>query len=274
VGTTNKTRLADYLDAVTGETALLLKVHRSNFALVGFTEETPLPELAAAGRSRGLPLMVDLGSGALVDLAPAGLEGEPTVPAVVAGGADLCAFSGDKLLGGPQAGILVGRRDLVERIRKHPLLRALRPDKLSLAALEATLEIYREGTAREEIPTLRMLTASLDELAARKDRLLATLRAAGLPLELAARRLRSAVGGGALPLAEPETWTVALRHRTETTEAFAARLARGPRPLVVRIVDDQVVLDVRTLEGGDLEEAAIQVAAACGVAAQGNVRLG
>ena len=275
VGTTNKTRLADYLGGVTPETALWLKVHRSNFALIGFHEETPVAELAAAGQPRRLPVMVDLGSGALVDLAPHGLGGEPTVAGVVGAGADLCTFSGDKLLGGPQAGILVGRRDLLERIWKHPLMRALRPDKLSLAALEATLEIYREGTALQEIPTLRMLTAPLHELEARKERLLRALRAADLPLDLAGRRMRSAVGGGALPGVEPETWTVLLRHHHESADAFAARLARSPRPLVVRIADDQIVLDVRTLEGADLDEAAAQLAAACRIDGQGgSVRFG
>jgi L-seryl-tRNA(Ser) seleniumtransferase len=262
VGTTNKTRLADYLERVGPDTAALLKVHRSNFALVGFTEETPVGALAEA-RPAQIPVLVDLGSGALVDLAPFGLAGEPPVPAVLQQGADLVAFSGDKLLGGPQAGILVGRRDLIERIRKHPLSRALRPDKLSLAALEATLELYREGAALAEIPTLRMLTTPLSRLQERKDHLLAALEAVDLPLAIGARRICSAVGGGALPLAEPETWAVSLRHASISADRFAARLSSGRLPLVVRISDDEILLDVRTLEQEELADAAARIAEAC-----------
>jgi L-seryl-tRNA(Ser) seleniumtransferase len=262
VGTTNKTRLPDYVERITPETAALLKVHRSNFALVGFTAEVAVAELAAE-RPAGLPLLVDLGSGALVDLAPFGLAGEPTVERVLQQGADLVTFSGDKLLGGPQAGILVGRRDLIERVWKHPLSRALRPDKLSLAALEATLELYREGSALEQIPTLRMLTTPLPQLAVRKDHLLAALRAADLPLQLQARQLRSAVGGGALPLAEPETWTVTVRLPGRSADELAAELSAGALPLVVRIFEDDVVLDVRTLEDDDLTGVVAQLARAC-----------
>jgi L-seryl-tRNA(Ser) seleniumtransferase len=262
VGTTNRTRLLDYQQPLGPDTAAWLKVHRSNFALVGFTAEVGTAELAAA-RPPGLALLVDLGSGALLDLAPHGLPGEPPVSRVLKEGADLVMFSGDKLLGGPQAGILVGRRDLIERARKHPLARALRPDKLSLAALEATLEIYREGeaAARAEIPTLRLLTAGLPELERRKDRLLAALARAALPLVVGARRARSAVGGGALPLAEPETWAVTVRHPSLGAEALAARLSAAPVPLVVRIAEDQVVLDLRTLEDGDLPEVVAALAA-------------
>ena len=262
VGTTNRTRLADYQGASTPETAAWMKVHRSNFALVGFTAEVGLAELAA-GRPAGVPLLVDLGSGALVDLAPFGLPGEPPVSRVLQQGADLVAFSGDKLLGGPQAGILVGRRDLIERVRKHPLARALRPDKLSLAALEATLEIYREGEAAAfaEIPTFRSLTVALPELERRKDQLLAALAAAALPIVVGARRLRSAVGGGAVPLAEPESWAVTVQHPSLSADQVAARLSAAPLPLVVRIADGEVVLDVRTLGQVDLPEVVAALAA-------------
>jgi L-seryl-tRNA(Ser) seleniumtransferase len=270
VGTTNRTRLDDYRDAVGPDTAAWLKVHRSNFALVGFTAEATVAELHAA-RPGQLPVLVDLGSGALVDLAPFGLPGEPPVSRVLEQGADLITFSGDKLLGGPQAGILVGRRDLIERVWKHPLLRALRPDKLTLAALEATLELYREGAAvaLDQIPTLRMLTAPLPRLEERKERLLAFLQAADLPLVVGARRLRSAVGGGALPLAEPETWTVTLRHPSLSADQLAARLSSGRMPLAARICEDEVVLDVRTLEDDDLQAAAAQVAQGCRIKADG-----
>src|SRR5262249_14824519 len=152
-----RTRPEDYLGAAGPDTALLLKVHRSNFALVGFTEEVSVAELRGLGAPRSIPVMGDLGSWALIDTASLGLPAEPEVGATLRAGADLCLFSGDKLLGGPQAGLIVGRADLVARVRAHPLMRALRPDKLTLAALEATLEIYREGAAAEEVPALRML---------------------------------------------------------------------------------------------------------------------
>lgn len=255
VGTTNKTRLDDYLEVLGPDTALLLKVHRSNFAVVGFTEEASVAELARAARRSGLPLMVDLGSGSFVQTGDLGLPAEPTVQDTVAAGADLVTFSGDKLLGGPQAGILVGRQASVAAVAEHPMMRALRPDKLTLAALEATLEIYRDGNAREEIPTLRMLGLPDAELQRRAEALLGTLQAAGPALTARMVRLRSAVGGGALPLAEPETWAVGLRHRQLDAEEMAARLGASDPPLVGRISGDELLLDVRTLDGDDLAAA-------------------
>jgi L-seryl-tRNA(Ser) seleniumtransferase len=262
VGTTNRTRLDDYLGALRAETALFLKVHRSNFAVVGFTEETSIEALSNAARPRGLPLMVDLGSGALTDLAALGLPGEPTVAAVLAAGADLVTFSGDKLLGGPQAGILLGGEETITRIGRHPLARALRPDKLTLAALEATLEAYREETAATEIPTLAMLAAPLSALEARAQRLATAIKAAAPSLAVSVRRQRSAVGGGALPLAEPETCAVALGHPTLSAERLAQRLAEGAPPLVARIAREELILDVRTLADAELAEAAALLAAA------------
>jgi L-seryl-tRNA(Ser) seleniumtransferase len=184
VGTTNKTRLSDYERALSPETALLVKVHRSNFTLSGFTEETALPELAALARGRRIPLFYDLGSGLLDGrlLREEGKSPEPSAASALREGADLVAFSGDKLLGGPQAGILVGSRKLVRLLQKHPLQRALRLDKLSAAALEATLMLYRDGH-QDEIPTLRLLRSGPVELRARADRLTALLRASGLPAE-------------------------------------------------------------------------------------------
>ncbi len=264
VGTTNKTRLADYLDATGPDTALFLKVHRSNFAVVGFTEEASLAELASTGRQRQIPVMVDLGSGAVMDLgrlSDGRLGGEPTVPQLISQGADVVTFSGDKLLGGPQAGILVGRGDLIDRIGRHPLMRALRPDKMTLAALDATLYSYRSGTALDELPALRMLVAPIEELAARKDDLLARLRVAAPDLILGERRETSAVGGGALPLAAPETWVVTVRHRRLDAEALARQLLRASPPLVVRIAEGEVLLDVRTLAVDDLDELVAVLAA-------------
>ncbi|WP_217442022.1 L-seryl-tRNA(Sec) selenium transferase, partial [Myxococcus sp. CA039A] len=179
VGTTNRTRVADYASVVGAETGLLLKVHRSNFAVVGFTEEASVAELSALGRQRGVPVFQDLGSGALVPMVGEGLSQEPTVPGVVAAGADVVAFSGDKLLGGPQAGVVVGRSALVSRIKAHPLTRALRVDKLTVAALEATLELYRDGRP-EAVPTYRLLAQSSEELRARALRLQALLAEQGV----------------------------------------------------------------------------------------------
>jgi L-seryl-tRNA(Ser) seleniumtransferase len=262
VGTTNKTRLDDYLAAAGPATALFLKVHRSNFTLTGFTEEVGVDALAEAGRARGIPVMVDLGSGSLVDLAELGFAGEPSVASLVGQGADLCTFSGDKLLGGPQAGILVGRRALIDRVLAHPLMRALRPDKMTLAALEATLEIYREGRAYEEVPALRMLASDLAALAARKDRLVAALAARAPQVAVAPIAGRSAVGGGALPGVEPETWMVALTAPAWAADALAQALLAGEPPVVARIGGDRVLLDVRTLANDEIDETATAVATA------------
>jgi L-seryl-tRNA(Ser) seleniumtransferase len=258
VGTTNRTRLADYSHALDGDAALLLKVHRSNFALVGFTEEVEVAALSTLARERGLAVMVDLGSGALLDLAALGLPGEPTVAAAIAQGADLCTFSGDKLVGGPQAGIIAGRRDLVDRIRRHPLMRAVRPDKLTIAALGATLASYLDGTAADEVPTLRMLALPLPELERRKDQLLAALAARDVAAE--ARRYASKVGGGALPAAELESWAVGLR--SADPDQLADALATGDPPVVGRIQDDVVWLDLRTVLDDELAPLAAAAATA------------
>jgi L-seryl-tRNA(Ser) seleniumtransferase len=277
VGTTNKTRLADYTGAAGPQVALFLKVHRSNFSVVGFTEEVGVAALAEAGRARGIPTMIDLGSGSLVDLdldgnpqkvpKPSGssqvlrsiFAGEPTVRALVSDGVDLCTFSGDKLLGGPQAGLIVGRRALLDQVQGHPLMRAVRPDKMTLAALEATLELYREGTAVEDIPALRMIASAPDVLARRKDRLLAALASLAPRVAATARSGRSAVGGGALPGVEPESWMVELAAPAMSAEALAGALLAGEPPVVARIGGDRVLLDVRTLADDEIEETATAV---------------
>jgi L-seryl-tRNA(Ser) seleniumtransferase len=249
IGTTNRTRITDYGDAIDANTAILLKVHRSNFALVGFTEDVAIAALARLARQGGLPVMVDLGSGALIDLAAIGLPGELTVTRALAEGADLCTFSGDKLVGGPQAGIIAGRKDLVDRIRRHPLMRALRPDKLTLAALRATLASYLDGTALADIPILRMLAAPLSALEPRKDQVMAALTERGIAAE--ARVVASKVGGGALPTAELETWAITLPG-TASPDGLAQALAEGDPSVVARIQDDQVVLDLRTVLDAEL----------------------
>jgi len=260
VGTTNRTRRSDYESALTPDTGVLMKVHRSNFAVVGFTEEVEVKELAALGRARGVPVFVDLGSGALVPLTGEGLTDEPTVPATVAAGADVVAFSGDKLLGGPQAGIIVGRTELIARIKKHPFTRALRIDKMTVAALEATLELYRDGRP-EAVPTYRMLTWPLEELQARAERLLALLVMKGIKARVAP--ISGQVGGGAMPLARLPSYACILT--VGEPASFLECLRGAGVPVIGRISDGEVVMDVRCLAEEDLGP----VADAVGTASQG-----
>jgi L-seryl-tRNA(Ser) seleniumtransferase len=244
VGTTNRTRASDYDRAVDERTALLLRVHQSNFRVVGFTEQPPLAELADVAHRNSLPLLDDLGSGALLDLSD-----EPTARASLAAGADLVCFSGDKLLGGPQAGIAVGRADLVERLRRHPLHRALRVDKLSLAALEGTLLLYLEPErALAEVPVLRMLREPAEDVHARAERLAAAV--GGEVEETVAR-----VGGGALPLHELPSFACAVE------ESLAAPLRQHEPPVVGIVRDGRLLLDCRTLADAELDEVAAAVAA-------------
>lgn len=254
VGTTNRTHPRDYRQAVTPETGLLLKVHSSNFAVVGFTAEVSPAELAAIGRECGVPVMADAGSGSLLDLSRFGICGEPTVQEFVAAGIDVITFSGDKLLGGPQAGIIVGRAAFITPLKKHPLLRALRIDKLTLAALEATLRIYRdERRARAEIPTLRMLTAPADELAARGKAILRRLRRT-LPdvFRFALVAGISQVGGGAYPLLELPTTLVTVDADGISSQELEERLRQAPVPVIGRIHRGRFLLDCRTLLDDDL----------------------
>ena len=247
VGTTNRTRAADYEAAVGEQTAMLLRVHQSNFRVVGFTEQPRLAELGAVARRHGLPLVDDLGSGALV-----ALPDEPSARDALAGGADLVCFSGDKLLGGPQAGVVVGRADLVERLRRHPLQRALRADKLTLAALEATLALYLEpARARAEVPVLRALEEPSESIRERALRLAASI--GGDVEETIAR-----VGGGALPLAELPSWACAVE------ETLSRPLRCGEPPVVGVVRDGKLLLDCRTLTDGDAADVAEAVRAARG----------
>jgi L-seryl-tRNA(Ser) seleniumtransferase len=248
VGTTNRTHPRDYESAICEETALLLKAHRSNFAVVGFTNEVEPGELVEIGRRREIPTMFDLGSGCLIDLAELGLPGEMTVQEAVGAGFDLVTFSGDKLLGGPQAGIIVGRRETVTRIRAHPLMRPLRPDKMTLAGLTATLEVYRDGEAQSAIPVLAMLSTPEAEIKRRAGRLRTLLRE-GLPAPWSAERVqvRSMVGGGALPEALPPSWAVAIHHPELGPDRVEGRLRGGDPPVVARIEDQRLLLDLRTI---------------------------
>jgi L-seryl-tRNA(Ser) seleniumtransferase len=239
VGSTNRTRARDYEKAARAETALILRVHQSNFRVVGFTELPRLEELAAVARRAGVPLLDDLGSGVLVEL-----PGEPSARESLAAGADLVCFSGDKLLGGPQAGIVVGRGELIERLRRHPLQRAVRADKLTLAALEGTLRLYLD--APERIPVLRMLHEDGAGVRARAERLAALV--GGTVEETIGR-----VGGGALPLAELPSFACAIE------EALAAPLREGNPPVVGIVRDGKLLLDCRTLTDSEVEEVAAAV---------------
>jgi len=269
VGTTNRTRLEDYRRAAGPDTALLLKVHTSNYRILGFTAEVGGGELVSLGQELGLPVMEDLGSGVLLDLSPYGLPGEPTVQESVAAGIDVITFSGDKLLGGPQAGIIVGKNRYLEAMKKNPLTRALRIDKLTLGALEATLRLYlNPGEVLEKLPVLRMLTVPLDTLAGRARALAGQIEAAVGPcLLVEVVREQSQVGGGAMPLAQLPTWAVALASPSLTAAALAARLRQGEPPVLARIAAERVLLDVRTLQEGEEEEICTALAKICRPAA-------
>jgi L-seryl-tRNA(Ser) seleniumtransferase len=259
VGTTNRTHLSDYADAITARTALLLKVHTSNYVISGFTASVPLAELVRLGRARGVTVAVDLGSGSLVDLRRWQLPAEPTVQEAIAAGADLVAFSGDKLLGGPQAGLLVGRADLIRRLRGDPLKRALRVSKLTLAALEAVLALYRDPEhLAEHLTTLRLLTRPPAQLQAQAARLQpAVERALGDLYKVEETALFSQVGSGALPLAQLPSHGLAIRAvrgRSASVTRLDAALRALSRPVIGRLAERTLWLDVRCLEPA--EEAA------------------
>ncbi len=261
IGTTNRTHLKDYRDGLEQGAGAMLSVHRSNFEQVGFVHTPPPGELAALAREFGIPLLYDIGSGLLADLSAYGLTGEPRVADAVTAGADLVCFSGDKLLGGPQAGCLVGSRALIERCRKNPLARALRADKLTLAGLEATLRLYQDPVqAVGAIPVLAMLTVPAGRLAERA----ATL-AAAIPATLDPRVVPgdSAVGGGSFPSARLPTSLVSLDPGSGGADSMALRLRLGTPAVVVRVQDGRILLDLRTVldpEQGALVEAIRRVA--------------
>ncbi len=243
VGTTNRTYIADYEQAIGPRTRILLAVHRSNFRLAGFTHDASPDELVRLARAQNLWVVDDIGSGSLLETAPFGLGEEPTVQARVRAGADLVCFSGDKLLGGPQAGILVGRREAIRRVKRHPLMRALRLDKVTLAALSATLAHYDRGEATAKIPVWRAIALPPEALRERARSWLAALGEAGKGCEV--RESRSAVGGGSLPEVTLPTFVLALP--PGAADALAARLRQADPPVVARIEEDRVVLDPRTV---------------------------
>ncbi|MDR3686964.1 MAG: L-seryl-tRNA(Sec) selenium transferase [Coriobacteriia bacterium] len=260
VGTTNKTHLSDYENAMTPDTGLLLKVHSSNYRVVGFTEEVSLADLVTLGAPHGVQVMEDQGSGVLLDLTRFGLPDEPTVGASVAAGAAVVTASGDKLLGGPQAGLIVGRFDVVQRLKKHPMARALRLDKMTLAALEATLRAYlEEERALSEIPTLRMLTTPQAEIRVRAQALAERIRQAlGQAADVTTADDIARAGGGSLPLADIPSAVVAIAPKSLSAGKLEALLRCGGDPAIVaRVKDDRVLLDPRTILSPAEEDAIV-----------------
>jgi L-seryl-tRNA(Ser) seleniumtransferase len=259
VGTTNRTRAADYAAAISERTALILRVHPSNFRIEGFTERPALADLVTLGRRLGVPVAEDLGSGLLDSRPSHPLAGsEPSVRARIAAGVDVCSFSGDKMLGGPQAGIVVGRAPLVDQLRHHPLMRALRVDKMTYAALEATLVEYATDRSSTTVPVQHMLAMSPDSIRSRADSLAARVRTKERRLTAEVVAGTSAAGGGSAPGVELPTWLVSISHGDLSCHAIAARLRASHPPVVARIESDRVLLDLRTVPpdlDADLTEA-------------------
>lgn len=252
VGTTNRTRIADYAEAIGPETAALLRVHPSNYRVAGFSESVSIAELVDLGKKHGLPVIDDVGSGCLYDLTRFGLADEPVVHESVSSGADLVLFSGDKLLGGPQCGIIVGRTELISKLRSNPLSRALRVDKLTLAALGATIEIHRAGRALEEIPVLRQLTQPADEIRIRAEQLVALLREKSASPDLfSIREVMSAPGGGALPEQRVASWGIAIT--SVSPDQFARLLRLGEPAVFARVQENCTLVDLRTVDASDDE---------------------
>ncbi len=255
VGTTNRTRLSDYEQAINEQTKAILRVHPSNYRIIGFTEKPELCDLAALARAHNLPLFDDLGSGSLVDLAGIGISEEPTVASSLEAGATVVAFSGDKLLGGPQCGIVLGEPAIIKNIKSNPLMRALRVDKLSYAALEATIASYLRGNAQRELPALAALHATRDEVGARAEYLID--RVIAIPCEVELRLIDgfSAVGGGSAPEVQLPSVLITVSHPRLSADDIEKRLRHNSPPIIARIVDDRLTLDVRTVQPRD--EAAI-----------------
>lgn len=252
VGTTNRTHLADYAEAIAGDTGMILKVHPSNYRIQGFTAEVEIEDLVTLGQSHGVPVVHDVGSGCLIDLACRGVRGETLLRRSIDAGADLVCCSGDKLLGGPQAGIILGRREAVERCRRHPLFRAMRPGRLVYTALEATLRLYLGGEdgAIERIPTLRRLLEPPDSLRRRARRLARRLQ--GVAASVSVVSCTSQAGSGSLPTRELASWGVRVRPEEGAAEEMAAELRTGEPAILARVQEDALLFDVRTLADDEL----------------------
>lgn len=253
VGTTNKTHLYDYERAINENTALILKVHQSNYRIKGFTEDVAIEDLVDLGRKKGIPVMYDLGSGCLIDLKPYGIHSEPSVKEIIKKGADLVTFSGDKLLGGPQAGIIVGKGNLIERIQKNPLTRAVRIDKLTLAALEMTLFDYLdEEKAKTNIPTLRMLLEDPLKIKERAKRINNSLKRSIKKADIELIQDISRAGGGSLPEVDFPTHVVSIKPHSISERMLEERLRLGNPPVIVRVKEDRIIIDARTVESKEI----------------------
>jgi L-seryl-tRNA(Ser) seleniumtransferase len=260
VGTTNRTYVRDYAAAITERTGAILRVHASNFKVTGFVARPEDRSLGALAHERGVAFIHDLGSGTFIDTSRFGLAREETVPEAIAAGADVVTFSGDKLLGGPQAGLAVGRAAAIAALRSHPLMRAMRPDKLTIAALVATLELYRDGRAENELPVWRMIAATPTALAKRARAIVTQLANSGVDCEVV--ETRSTIGGGSLPEETQPSRAVAIGARHGRANEIAARLRAADPPIVARIVDDRAALDLRSVAAEDDEMVARAVTAA------------
>lgn len=254
VGTTNKTHVSDYEENITEETKALLKVHTSNYKIVGFTESVGIDELMPIAKEHDIPVIEDLGSGVLIDLSKYGLTYEPTVQESVAKGADVVCFSGDKLFGGPQAGIIVGKKKYIDMMKKNQLTRALRIDKFTAAALELVLQEYlSEEQAVHHIPVLRMITEPLDEVARRARSLARTIRSTDIPAKVDVVSCESQIGGGSLPMERIPSMAVAIRPKHESVAALEDQMRHLTVPMIPRTVNDTIMLDVRTIETEDFK---------------------
>ena len=255
VGTTNKTHMNDYENAVCGNTGLLLKVHQSNYKISGFTQEVPVPDLVKVGKEFKIPVISDLGSGCMISLRPYGVHDEPTVQEVIKEGADLVTFSGDKLLGGPQSGIIVGRKKLIQKIQQNPMMRAMRIDKMTFAALEATFMQYLdEQKALKNIPTLRMLTESGDIIKKRAKKIFNALKKSiSDKAALEVQPDQSRAGGGSLPEADFPTFVVSIRPHNMTVNALEKKLRLGDPPVIARIKEDVLLIDARTIQDREVK---------------------
>ncbi len=254
VGTTNKTHRHDYEKAINENTALILKIHKSNYRIVGFTDEVSIEDLANLGRKRSIPVMFDLGSGCLMDLRAYGIYDEPSVKEIVKTGVDLTTFSGDKLLGGPQGGVIVGKSEYIERIQRNPMTRAVRIDKLTLAGFEATLmEYIDEEKATERIPTLRMLLQKPEEIKARANKIAGRLKKEIRDARIQVIAENSRAGGGALPEMDLPTYAVSINPEAISVNELEEKMRKGTPPIITRIRDESLILDARTIREKDFD---------------------
>jgi L-seryl-tRNA(Ser) seleniumtransferase len=251
VGTTNKTHIQDYNRAISERTGLILKVHQSNYKVIGFTQDVSVEELAALGKKQGIPVMYDLGSGCLVDLKQYGIHSEPSVPAIMKSGVDLVTFSGDKLLGGPQGGLIVGSKEIIEKIRKNPLARAVRVDKMTIAAFEAVLMDYMDSG---NVPVLQMLFQPLKTIKARAGKIAAQLRKYNDNADIRIIKDSSKAGGGSLPEVEFETYAVYINPMQISVNELEKRLRQGSPPVIARIRENTLALDARTIRDQEIKD--------------------